>query len=68
LSGRSLALAGGATALVMSVLMIIGTTSMGLFVTYGVLWVAGAGVLAWGLRREKAETFARLERERHAGS
>jgi len=64
LTGRAVAGVGGVIVAAMTVLMFVGTTSMGLFVTYGVLWVVGAGVLAWGLRREKDETFARLERER----
>jgi len=63
-TGRALVMLGGVVVAAMTLLMFIGTTSMALFVTYGLVWVAAAGVLAWGLRREKAETFARLERER----
>ncbi|ELP62678.1 hypothetical protein ACKI1I_01295 [Streptomyces turgidiscabies] len=43
-------LMGAGTALfaVMAVLMKVGTTSLGLFVTYGVLAMAGAGAAAAG--------------------
>ena len=64
MTGRALVMLGGVVIAAMTLLMIIGTNSMALFVTYALVWFAAAGVIAWGLRREKTETFARLERER----
>ncbi|MFJ3667730.1 hypothetical protein ACIPSE_14885 [Streptomyces sp. NPDC090106] len=45
---KVLMVAGTALFVVMAVLLKVGTTSMGLFITYGVLAMAGAGAAAFG--------------------
>ena len=64
MSGRALAIAGGLLFAAMTVLMIIGTTDVALFVVYGALAVVGGGLAAAGRRLEARQVDARLDRER----
>jgi len=66
-SGRLIAGIGTVIVLLMVVLAAIGTTSLPLFVGYIVMLFVGGAIAAYGLKREKAESFERLERERRQG-
>lgn len=63
---RVLAVAGAVLAVVMVLLMIIGTTSQSTFITWCVLALVGAGMLAVGQRLDAAERNKRLTAERNA--
>jgi len=63
---KVLSLGGLALAVVMGVLMKIGTTDGGLFVVWGVLLVAGAGLFALGRKLDSDARGREIARERQA--
>lgn len=63
MSGRAMAGVGGAIFLVAAVLMAVGAV-LPLFLCYAAAAAAGAGLASYGLKKEKEQTFARLEQER----
>lgn len=64
MSPRYMVFAGVGLAVVMMVLMAVGTYNMGMFITWGVLAGVGLAIAALGHRLEQREVETRLEAER----
>ena len=63
MSGRTIAMIGGGLVIVAILLMVVGAP-LPQFLVYLAVLIAGAALSSFGLKRERAETLARLERER----